>query len=153
MVCQLNITNEKNYPLAGLETKLDKVTQLVEANTDLDENKNWVFNLFLIDEKESQWLNKQYRQKDYPADVLAFPFYYLYQKELDDCNELGDIFLCYALAQKQSQEYQHSFDYEFCFLFTHGMLHLLGYDHETPKEKKIMFDLQDLILNEVDLLI
>jgi len=40
MVCQLNITNEKNYPLAGLETKLNKVTQLVEANTDLDENKN-----------------------------------------------------------------------------------------------------------------
>ena len=60
------------------------------------------------------------------------------------------IFICYPVAQKQAQEYQHSFDYEFCFLFTHGMLHLLGYDHETPKGKKIMFDLQDLILNEID---
>ena len=151
MVCQLNIFNKKKYPLPGLEIKLNKITQLVEENTELDENKKWIFSLFLINEKESRQLNKQYRQKNYPDDVLAFPFYYLYQKELDSCNELGDIFLCYPLAQKQAQEYQHSLDYEFCFLFTHGMLHLLGYDHETPKEKKIMFDLQDLILNEIDL--
>ena len=150
MICQLNIFNKKKYPLTEiLKARLNKITQLVEKNTELDENKNWDLELFLINEKESQKLNKQYRQKNYPADVLAFPFYYLYQKELDNCNELGDIFICYPVAQKQAQEYRHSFGYEFCFLFTHGMLHLLGYDHETPREKKIMFDLQDLILDKV----
>src|SRR3954447_24794736 len=146
MVCQLNIFNKQKCSLVKLKVKINKITQLVEKNTELDENKKWVLNLFLINQKESQKLNKQYRQKAYPADVLAFPFYYLYQKDLDNCNELGDIFLCYPLVQKQAQAYQHSFDYEFCFLFTHGMLHLLGYDHETPREKKIMFALQDLIL-------
>jgi probable rRNA maturation factor len=55
------------------------------------------------------------------------------------------------LVQKQAQIYQHSFNYEFCFLFIHGMLHLLGYDHEMPKEKKIMFDLQDLIYRQLGL--
>jgi probable rRNA maturation factor len=149
MVCQLNIFNEKKYPLTGLKVKLNKITRLVEKNTELDKNKNWVLDLFLINEKESQKLNKQYRQKDYPTDVLAFPFYYLYQKELNNCDNLGDIFICYPVVQKQAKEYQHSFDYEFCFLFTHGMLHLLGYDHEVPKEKKTMFGLQDLILNEI----
>src|ERR1051326_7286258 len=104
MVCQLNIFNEKKYPWSKSKVKLNKIAQLVEKNTKLDENKNWVLNLFLISEKESQKLNKQYRQKNHPADVLAFPFYYLYKKELDDCNELGDIFICFPVVQKQAQE-------------------------------------------------
>ncbi|CAJ0894351.1 13369_t:CDS:2 [Entrophospora sp. SA101] len=59
-------------------------------------------NLILINEEESQQLNKQYRQKDYQADVLAFPFARLYQEKLADCEDLGDIFLCYPLIQKQT---------------------------------------------------
>lgn len=96
-------------------------------------------------------MNKQYRQKDYPADVLSFPFAYLYKKELDDCNELGDIFLCYPVARKQAEEYNHSFAQEIYFLFAHGMLHLLGYDHEEKKEREVMFDLQDRIIKKLDL--
>jgi len=57
MVCQINIFNEKKYPLT--EFKIKKITQLVEKNTDLDQNKEWVLNLFLINEKESNWLKME----------------------------------------------------------------------------------------------
>ncbi|KLL03226.1 MAG: rRNA maturation factor [Mycoplasmataceae bacterium CE_OT135] len=150
MAYQLNI-NKKKYPLTiKLKNKLKKITQLVEENTNLDKRKNWFLNLILVNEKESQQLNKQYRQKDYPTDVLAFPFAQLYQEKLSDCEDLGDIFLCYPLVQKQVQEFSSSLEEEICLIFTHGMLHLLGYDHKKENERKAMFALQERILNKIN---
>ena len=150
MVCRLNIVNKKKYPLTDeLKNKLKKITQLVEENTSLDERKKWFLNLILVDEAESQQLNKQYRQKNYPADVLTFPFACLYQEKLNNCDNLGDIFLCYPIVKKQVHEFQVSFKEEICLIFTHGMLHLLGYDHQKEVEKKTMFALQEKILIEI----
>ena len=150
MVCQLNIVNKKKYSLTPkLKNKLKKITQLVEENTNLNKEKKWFLNLILIDEAESQRLNKQYRQKNYPADVLTFPFAYLYHEELDNCDNLGDIFLCYPIVKKQVQEFQTSFEEEICLIFTHGMLHLLGYDHQNESEKKLMFTLQEKIFSKI----
>ena len=150
MVCQLNIVNKKKYSLTPkLKNKLKKITQLVEENTHLDKEKNWFLNLILIDEAESQKLNKQYRQKNYPADVLTFPFAYLYQEKLENCDDLGDIFLSYPILKKQIQEFQSPLEEEICLIFTHGMLHLLGYDHQKENEKKIMFTLQEKIFSKI----
>ncbi|WP_172575202.1 rRNA maturation RNase YbeY [endosymbiont GvMRE of Glomus versiforme] len=133
-----------------LKNKLKKTAQLVEKNANLDQKRNWFLNLILIDEKESQELNKQYRQKNYPADVLTFPFAYLYHENIDNCEDLGDIFVCYPLVKNHIQEFQTSFDEEICLIFTHGMLHLLGYNHQKEDEKKIMFDLQDKTLAKIN---
>lgn len=148
MTFLLNIVNKKKYPLA---VKLKKIAQLVENSANLDQKKDWFLNLILINEEESQWLNKKYRQKDYPADVLTFPFAFLYYKNIDDCEDLGDIFLCYPLVKKQSQEFRTSFEEEICLIFTHGMLHLLGYNHQKNKESKFMLDLQNKILAEINI--
>src|ERR1044071_7123483 len=120
MVYRLNIINEKKYPLiSGLKVKLVKIIELIEKSISLDslawlgnnklskvkfKQKKWQLNLILIDEKKSQQLNKQYSQKNYPANALTFPFARFYQKELDSCEELGDIFLCFPLIQKQVQK-------------------------------------------------
>jgi probable rRNA maturation factor len=81
---------------------------------------------------------------------LTFPFAYLYHENIGDCENLGDIFLCYPLVKNQSQEFQSSFNEEICLIFTHGMLHLLGYEHQKKDEKKIMFNLQDKIIAEIN---
>ena len=62
---------------------------------------------------------------------------------------LGDIFINVQAIRDQAKEYGHSLRREACFLFCHGLLHLMGYDHMEPEEEKVMFELQDVILDEV----
>ena len=64
---------------------------------------------------------------------------------------LGDIFISVDHAKKQAEEYGHSLRREMCFLFTHGILHLLGYDHMTDEQEKEMFGLQDEILGALSI--
>jgi len=69
----------------------------------------------------------------------------------NDLNVLGDIVISLEKAQSQSEEYEHSLARELGFLVAHGMLHLLGYDHESQEEEKVMRDLQEKILKSVKL--
>ena len=80
--------------------------------------------LILTDDKEIQELNKTYRHKDKPTDVLSFP--------LEDLPgmPLGSIIISVDTAKRGAQEFGHSIDDEITLLFIHGLLHLLGYDHE-----------------------
>ena len=96
-------------------------------------------------------INRTYRHKDAPTDVISFAF-------LDGNPErdslfhsgqmvvLGEIYISIDKAKEQALSYGHSLDRELKFLFVHGLLHLLGYDHMTEVEEKIMFRLQDEIL-------
>ena len=98
-------------------------------------------------------INKEYRQIDRPTDVISFAFL---DTEKDKAkilakNEmvvLGDIYICLDKAKEQAIEYGHSLDRELRFLFVHGLLHLLGYDHMEKKDEEIMFPLQEKILGE-----
>ena len=65
--------------------------------------------------------------------------------------ELGDIFISIDHARLQAQEYGHSFYREMCFLFTHGLLHLLGFDHMKEEDEQEMFAMQDCILQELNI--
>lgn len=64
---------------------------------------------------------------------------------------LGDILISVEKASEQAQSYGHSFDREIVFLAVHGMLHLLGYDHENEQDEKVMFDKQEEVLGELGL--
>ncbi len=95
--------------------------------------------LSFVEAAEIQDLNNKYRDKNYSTDVLSFP--------AEDPHTLGDIVICIEKAESQARELGHSLDREIAFLFVHGLLHLLGYDHEISQEdERIMFDLQDRIL-------
>ncbi|PXX76874.1 rRNA maturation RNase YbeY [Dielma fastidiosa] len=99
-----------------------------------------------------QEINRDYRSIDKPTDVISFALKdseedYMISEEIDE--ELGDIFINVEAVRNQAQEYGHSIRREVCFLFTHGLLHLLGYDHMQSEDEKIMFALQDVILNDL----
>ena len=68
---------------------------------------------------------------------------------VEGMNDLGDIFINIDYARKQAKQYGHSYRREIAFLFTHGMLHCLGYDHMKEEDEKVMFALQDDILDPV----
>lgn len=98
-------------------------------------------------------LNAEYRGKNYVTDVLSFPM--SEEDEFDVDPEtgrviLGDIVISAERAREQAREYGHSFEREMCFLATHSMFHLLGYDHEiSAEEEKIMFDKQERVLRRL----
>ncbi|MCX6580496.1 MAG: rRNA maturation RNase YbeY [Candidatus Aminicenantes bacterium] len=78
--------------------------------------------------EEAQELNSRYLQRDYPTDVLSFPFN---EEVPDEGFYLGDIFVCYPIAGEQAKENGIKLEEELLMLMVHGILHLGGYDHET----------------------
>ena len=93
-------------------------------------------------------LNKEYRNIDRETDVITFA---LEDDKTFNPEEriLGDIYISIDKAKSQSIEYGHSLERELCFLSVHGMLHLLGYDHMEKEEERVMFNLQEEILDEM----
>lgn len=99
----------------------------------------------LTNNDEIHKINKEYREVDRPTDVLSFPMYereeienlkHLVSDEIEKI--LGDIIISIEKIKEQAEEYGHSFERELAYLVTHGMLHLLGYDHMIEDEKNIM---------------
>lgn len=98
-------------------------------------------------------INREYRSIDRPTDVISFAFLDDVEGEIKINSEdvmilLGEIIISNEQAEIQAKEYGHSLHRELCFLFVHGLLHLLGYDHQTQEQEKEMFALQDKILQE-----
>ncbi|RZV14810.1 rRNA maturation RNase YbeY [Aliarcobacter butzleri] len=82
--------------------------------------------LIVVKNDEIQELNKEYRNIDKPTDVLSFPMNF----EVIDMPLLGSIVISTDFVQEKAEEFKHSFNEEFTLLFIHGLLHLLGFDHE-----------------------
>jgi probable rRNA maturation factor len=112
--------------------------------------------LLLVDNEYIKELNFMYRGKDEATDVLSFAMNELGEEEpeleeLDDINMLGDIVISVEQAWHQSQEYGHSLERELGYLLVHGLLHLLGYDHESEREQKLMREWEEKIMSAIGL--
>ncbi|WP_029070023.1 rRNA maturation RNase YbeY [Kandleria vitulina] len=104
----------------------------------------------LVDDQKIHEINRDYRQIDRSTDVISFALEDSEQYYVEGMpRELGDIFISVDHAKSQAEEYGHSLRREMCFLFTHGLLHLLGYDHMKEDDEKVMFTLQKEILKEL----
>jgi len=107
----------------------------------------------LVSNEKIRKLNRQWRGKDYATDVLSFPLIFeesganfLPDLQGVDELELGEIVISVEKAHDQAVEYGHSFERELAFLFVHGLLHILGFDHETKEQEKDMFARQTAVL-------
>lgn len=106
----------------------------------------------LVDDERIHEINREYRHIDRSTDVISFAMEDNDQFYVEGMpRTLGDIFISVDHAKKQAEEYGHSLRREMCFLFTHGILHLLGYDHMTDEQEKEMFGLQDEILGALNI--
>jgi probable rRNA maturation factor len=99
--------------------------------------------LRIVDEREGRALNRHYRGKDYATNVLSFP------AELPEGVKLpilGDIVLCAPVVAREAREQGKDLGAHYAHLTVHGVLHLLGFDHEDPKEADAMENLERQIL-------
>ena len=99
----------------------------------------------IVDENESRQLNNQYRQQDKATNVLAFPADAVGLPE-DEADLLGDLVICGPLVEQEAEEQGKSAAGHWGHLLVHGMLHLLGYDHETSSQAAEMEDIERRIL-------
>jgi probable rRNA maturation factor len=109
-----------------------------------------------VDNARIQEINKTYRDKDQPTDVISFAMEDEVEGEVtivgvDMPRVLGDILISIPKAKEQAEEHGHSFKRELGFLALHGFLHLLGYDHRNEEDEKEMFGLQNELLNSFGL--
>ena len=89
-----------------------------------------------LSSKQMQKINKKFRNINKPTDILSF--------ESHDPSSFGELLLCYEVLKSQALRHRHSISNEIVYMLIHGILHLLGYDHElSKKEEKLMFKLQD----------
>ncbi|MDR4888984.1 rRNA maturation RNase YbeY [Fredinandcohnia sp. QZ13] len=104
-----------------------------------------------VDNDRIQEINREYRDKDQPTDVISFAMEEMGEGEIAIIGEdipklLGDIIISIPRAREQAEDYGHSFARELGFLAVHGFLHLLGYDHMTKEDESKMFSRQKEIL-------
>ena len=105
------------------------------------------FNIIIVDNKRIHEINRLYRDVDRETDVISFALEDNMDVKYDDFRLLGDIYISIDKCYSQALEYGHSKVREICFLATHGILHLLGYDHMNKDDEKEMFSLQNKLLD------
>jgi len=120
------------FPNLYLKNRLNKLSKIYPFK-----NRSQEFCILLTNNKMMKNLNKKFRKKNKPTDVLSFP--------LKKKNYLGDIAVSYEIINKRSK--RKNFELEFDKMWIHGYLHLIGYDHKKIKDYKKMCNFEKLILN------
>jgi len=132
--------------------ELETVKKVLLGAIEKEKLKNVSFNLIIVDNEYIHELNKTYRNIDRETDVITFALEDEDSIVLpDDMRILGDIYISIDKAKEQSKEYGHSLLRELSFLAVHGFYHLLGYDHQTKEEEKIMFQKQEEVLEAYEI--
>lgn len=138
------IFNESNKEIKEI-SKLEEYMKFVVRKLEIEKG---IFNIIFVGNDKIHEINKEYRKVDRVTDVISFALEDNPDIVYDDFRLLGDIYIAIDVAYDQAIEYNHSREREVCFLATHGVLHLLGYDHMTEEEEKEMFGLQEELLQE-----
>ena len=140
-----------------ITSDIDTIVQTALAEKNI-ENQNVSIAISAVDKDEIHRINKEYRNVDRPTDVLSFPIFS--REEINDFAnleedkkvrelELGDIIICIDVLQEHAIEYQTGILREMLYMITHGVCHLMGYDHMVEDEKKEMRALEEKILSKI----
>lgn len=154
MRLEIDVLDETNTLLQDEMDEIEKLLNFAAGKRDVEPESE--ISLTFVTNERIHEINLEYRQKDKATDVISFAMEELGEGEIevvgaDQPRILGDIIISIPKAKEQAEEYGHSFLRELGFLAVHGFLHLLGYDHETEEDEKIMFSLQRELLDEYGL--
>lgn len=143
----VEINNESG--VAVEEVRLQRLVTFVLES--LHVHPNTELGIMLVDEAAIEQLHVQWMNEPGPTDVLSFPMDELRPGKIDAQTPeglLGDVVICPQVAEVQAEAAGHDLPQELSVLLTHGLLHLLGFDHAIPEEEAEMFGLQrDLLIS------
>ena len=140
---EINLFNETNIEIEELSI----MKEVLKYACEKEELTNVNFNVIIVDNEYIHKINKEYRKIDRETDVITFALEDEDSIKLpDEIRILGDIYISIDKAKSQAEEYGHSLKRELCFLAVHGFYHLLGYDHMTEEDEKVMFKKQKEVL-------
>ena len=137
------IFNELDRDIEELDILNDYV-KYVSDKLDLD---NCEFNIIIVNNEKIHQINREYRNVDRETDVISFAMEDNMDIKYEKFRLLGDVYISIDKCYSQAIEYGHSRVREICFLATHGILHLLGYDHMNEDDEVKMFALQNELLD------
>lgn len=140
----INDTDRKIEEISILEDYVNYIKDKLEL-------EKCEFNIIIVDNDRIHEINKEYRNVDRETDVISFALEDNMDVNYKDFRLLGDIYISIDKCYEQALEYGHSRVREICFLATHGILHLLGYDHMNSDDEVEMFKLQDELLDGYDI--
>jgi probable rRNA maturation factor len=146
----IDLVDETNLLTDEQMEDIEKLLNFAAESENVEDNSE-VSVTFVTNERIHE-INREYRDKDAPTDVISFAMEELGEGEIQLIGEelprvLGDIIISIPKADEQAREYGHSFIRELGFLSVHGFLHLLGYDHMEKEEEEKMFSRQKEILD------
>ncbi|MFR4161608.1 MAG: rRNA maturation RNase YbeY [Paraclostridium sordellii] len=146
------ILDDRQDKIKVSEDFLEKIHDIIVESLHYEGyDDNYEVSLSFVDNEEIHELNRQYRGVDRATDVLSFPLLTDdFDVEIEE-ESLGDIVISLERALEQSEEYNHSFEREVCFLVCHSMFHLLGYDHDTEENTKDMRKREEDVLNKLNI--
>ncbi|MEH7254734.1 rRNA maturation RNase YbeY [Neobacillus niacini] len=153
-ILMIDLVDETNQLPAEHLEEIEKLLNFAAEKEKIEDNSE-VSVTFVSNERIHE-INREYRDKDAPTDVISFALEELGEGEIELVGAelprvLGDIIISIPRAEEQAQEYGHSFIRELGFLSVHGFLHLLGYDHMEKIEEEKMFTRQKEILDDYGL--
>ena len=150
------LCEEEDFPLDKAQAIEQAMSDFVD--TDVTLSVEFVF----VDGEEIQRLNRETRNMDKVTDVLSYPSLEgikgkpiraeAHPYEIDDEDGslmLGSIVVCCERAKEQAEEYGHSYERELHYLLVHGIMHCLGYDHETDEERAEMREKEEFVLRKL----
>ena len=102
------------------------------------------FDILFCDSEKTHQINRDYRNKDYPADIITFAIFADDDAKfiLDDDINLGEIIIALDKVKEEAKKHNVSDEYELYFLIAHGILHLLGFDHQTEEDYNFVVEVQ-----------
>lgn len=154
MTLVIDLNDETNTLTEEEVLKIEEILNFAAKKQNVEEYSE--ISVTFVTNEKIQEINRDYRGKDKPTDVISFAMEEMGEGEIeiigiDQPRVLGDLIISIPKAKEQAEEYGHSFLRELGFLAVHGFLHLLGYDHETEEEENVMFSMQRELLDEYGL--
>lgn len=133
---EIKYLNQKEFKVvtSSFSKYIKKLIQLIDA-------REGILNVVFVNDQYIQALNKSYRNKDRPTDVLSFSY--------DDGDLVGEVYISVETAEKQAKDHNHSLLDELIKLIVHGILHIHGHDHEKDDEYKKMFAIEKRVLGKI----
>ena len=144
--------NEKKFIDIAKKVLRFYMSEILEASCLNDQDFDTIsFDFLYCDSVKTHEINREYRNKDYPADIITFAIFadseekFIFDGEIN----LGEVIIALDKVQEEADKKGTTFDYELAFLISHGIMHLLGFDHQTEEDYNFVVSMQNKALESI----